>query len=161
MSSAGLQGVTDIKTMLTDGWTATNTDNATPRFIDNLEAYWEMLDFGGVDQLYIKNDLETIKTGLYAADFTHSVSCTIEVMTARVTTPAAGRTHFKKMVDETMRIIKASLHIQKCLPYVMTRLYPFLLYLLCYGPCYAHCLFFALCGIFLYYIIVGIITGNG
>ena len=108
MSSAGLQGVTDIKTMLTSGWTAGNTDSSTPLFKDNLETYWEMLDFGGVDQLYIKNDLETIKTGLYAADFTHSVSCTIEVMTARVTTPAAGRSHFKKMVDETMRIIKAN-----------------------------------------------------
>lgn len=108
MSSAGLQGVTDIKTMLTDGWNASNTDNKTPSFIDNLETYWEMLDFGGTDQLYIKNDIETVKTGLYAADFQHSVSCTIEVMTARVTTPASGRSHFKKMADETMRIVKAN-----------------------------------------------------
>jgi hypothetical protein len=108
MSSAGLGAVTDVKTMLSSSWTSVNTDSKTPSFWDNLETLWEQLDFGARDQLYIKNDIETVKTGLYAADFTHAVSCTIEVMTARSTTPAAGRAHFKKMVDETMRIIKAN-----------------------------------------------------
>ena len=105
---AGLQAVQDIKTLLTNNWTAANTDNKTPLFIDALETYWEQLDFGGTDQIYIKNDTETVKTGLYASDFFHDVACTLEVMTARSTTPSAGRAHFKKLVDETVRIIKAN-----------------------------------------------------
>lgn len=103
-----MQAVQDIKTLLTNNWTATNTDNKTPLFIDALETYWEQLDFGGTDQVYIKNDIETIDTGLYATDFYHEVACTLEVMTARTTTPAAGRAHFVKLVDEVMRIIKAN-----------------------------------------------------
>lgn len=108
MSAVGLDAVQDIKTILTSGWTSANTDNTTPTFLDNLETYWEMLDFGATDQLYIKNDIETVKTGLYATSFFHTAACTIEVMTKRVTTPAAGRAHFVKMVKETMRVIKAN-----------------------------------------------------
>lgn len=108
MSAVALDAVQDIKTILTNGWTNTNTDNKTPTIQDNLETYWSQLDFGGVDQLYIKADLETVDTQLYASAFFHKVGCTIEVMTARVTTPAAGRSHFNKMLKETMRLIKAS-----------------------------------------------------
>lgn len=103
-----MQAVQDLKTLLKDNWTSSNTDNKTPEFIDALETYWEQLDFGNRDQIYIKNDTEAIKTGLYAADFFHDVACTLEVMTARTSTPAAGRAHFVKLVDETMRIIKAN-----------------------------------------------------
>lgn len=108
MSAVGLDAVQDLKTILTNGWIATNTDSLTPRIQDNLETYWSQLDFGGTDQLYIKADLETVNTGLHASAFFHKIGCTIEVMTARVTTPAAGRSHFNKMLKETMRIIKAN-----------------------------------------------------
>lgn len=107
MSAVGLDAVQDLKTML-GGWNNLNTDSKTPVLNDNLETYWSQLDFGGTDQLYIKADLETVDTQLYASAFFHKVGCTIEVMTARVTTPAAGRAHFNKMLKETMRLIKAN-----------------------------------------------------
>lgn len=108
MSAVALDAVQDLKTILTANWNSANTDSLTPRFQDNLETYWSQLDFGGTDQLYIKADLESVDTQLYASSFFHKVGCTIEVMTARVTTPAAGRSHFNKMLKETMRIIKAN-----------------------------------------------------
>lgn len=108
MSSAGLQGVQDLKTLLTNNWTAANTDNITPLVTDNLETPWQDLDFGAKDHIYIKYDTEIIKTGLYAADFFHDVALTIEVMAAKLGTTQAGRAHFKKLVDEAVRIIKAN-----------------------------------------------------
>lgn len=107
-SSAGLQAAQDIKSVLSANWTAANTDSKTPAFTDGLETYWENLDFGGLDQVYIKIDTEAIQTGLHADSFNHNVALSLEIMTARSATPSAGRAHFQKMVDETMRIIKAN-----------------------------------------------------
>jgi uncharacterized protein YwqG len=102
MSSAGLQSVTDIDTALTNGWTAANVDSTTPEIRDNLTTPWESLDFGIKDIIYIKYDIETVKTTLYALEFFHNIAVTIEVMTA------VSRARFKKLMDETMRIIKAN-----------------------------------------------------
>jgi hypothetical protein len=106
MSSAGLQSATDIITFLTSGWNSANTDGYTPEIIDALETPFQSLDFGAKDILYVKNEAETVKTGMYGLDYYHDVLCIIEVMTAELGTNKGGRAHFKKLIDEAMRIIK-------------------------------------------------------
>lgn len=117
MSSAGLQSVTDIVAILQvpasgGEWTIANTDSIAPTVTDSLTIPWGDLKFGASDLLYVKNEMETVKTGLHADDFFHTVLVAIEVMTARVLDPsgsgADSRAHFKKMIDETIRIIKAN-----------------------------------------------------
>lgn len=103
-----MQGVQDLKTLLTNNWTPVNTDSVTPVITDNLETPWQSLDLGAKDHLYIKYTTEVVDTGMYALDFFHDVACTIEVMAAKLGTTQAGRAHFKKVMDEVARIIKAN-----------------------------------------------------
>ena len=108
MSSAGLQSVTDLVSLLTTNWVPANTDSVTPSIVDNLSTPWESLDYGAKDFIYIKYDNAPVITTLHAAEFFHDVAVTIEVMTAQLGTTQAGRAHFKKLMDEAMRIIKAN-----------------------------------------------------
>ena len=103
-----MQSVTDIISFLDSGWTIANTDGYKPQIIDALEVPWQSLDFGLSDILYVKNETELIKTGMFAMDFYHDVLCMIEVMTGTVGELKAGRAHFKKLIDETMRLVKAN-----------------------------------------------------
>ena len=107
MSSAGITAVGDIITLLEDNWTSANTDNKTPTFSDNLRKAWEDVTTGTSDYLYVKYDTERVKTGLYAADFFHTVALSIEVIV-----PAFGNTadatHFRRVLQEVARIIKAN-----------------------------------------------------
>jgi len=108
MSTAGLGSVTDLVTLLSANWTSSNTDGRTPRITDNLSTPWEDLDFGMHDIIYLKYDAETVKTGMYALDFYHDVMVTIEVMTTKLGSPTVGYDHFKKLLNEAARIIKAN-----------------------------------------------------
>jgi hypothetical protein len=103
-----MQAVIDLDSVLEANWTAGNTDGITPLITDNLQTPWESLDFGAKDHLYVKYDTEVIDTGMYALDFFHRVACTVEVMTAKTGATQGGRAHFKKLMDETARIIKAN-----------------------------------------------------
>lgn len=108
MSFPGLQAPLDLDTMFTDNWTAANTDSVTPIITDNLTQPWETLDVGANDFLYIKFEIDVPKTGLHADYFFHNISCSVEIITGKRETTADGRAHFKKVMDEAARILKAN-----------------------------------------------------
>lgn len=109
MSTAGLEALTNLDTLLTANWNAANTDSITPKITNNVESPWDDIDWTALDLIYVKYDTEVVRTGLYALEFFHDVAVTIEVITTRLSNAATGRgAHFKKMMDETARIIKAN-----------------------------------------------------
>lgn len=105
-----MQSAKDIITFLDSGWNSANTDKVAPEVVNALETPWQSLDFGVSDILYVKNELELVKTGMYALNFYHDVLCIIEVMTAKQgeVNGTARLTHFQNLVDETMRLVKAN-----------------------------------------------------
>lgn len=113
MSLAGMQSVIDLDSELETRWVAANTDTVKPIITDNLQTPWEDLDFGAKDHIYIKYDIEVIKSYMNSEKFEHNVTCTIEVMTARTGATQGGRAHFKNMMDEVARILKLKAVIQK------------------------------------------------
>lgn len=108
MSATGIDAAKDIVTLLDANWTTANTDDKKPTVRNFLEKAWEDIEFGTSDFLYVKYDLENIKTGLYAADFFHRIACSIEVITSDLGNTSIGRLHFEKVIEEVARIIKAN-----------------------------------------------------
>lgn len=108
MSAVGLQTIDDIDTLLTDNWTAANTDSVTPIITNSLQTPWEDLDYGAKDHVYIKLDIDVSRATLHAAEFFHDVAITLEIGTGGLGSIQAGRAHFKKVVDEAIRIINAN-----------------------------------------------------
>jgi len=108
MSAPGLHGITDLTTILSGSWNSANTDNKTPTVTDNLTTPWKDMDMITVDTLFIKFDTDAPKTGLNAAEFFHPFTCTIEVLVPKINATATGGAHFIKVVDETVRLIKAN-----------------------------------------------------
>jgi len=100
--------VPDINTLLTNNWTSANTDKITPLFVDGLETPWQDLDFGAKPIIYSKLNIDVVKTGMYALEFFHSIALTMEIMSAKLGKTQGGRAHFKKLVDEAVRVIKAN-----------------------------------------------------
>ena len=108
MSSAGLQSVTDLVSLIDTNWVSANTDNVKPNITDSLTTPWQDIDFGPKGTIYIKYEAAPVITTLHAAEFFHDVAVTIEVMCTTEGTLQGGRAHFKKLMDEVMRIIKAN-----------------------------------------------------
>ncbi len=107
MSSVGITAIDDLTTIL-GGWTSANTDTRTPTITDNLTTPWEDLEFKTTDIVYVKYDIELVNTGLYALSFLHTVSCSIEIICPKINPVYGGKAHFKKVVEEAARLIKAN-----------------------------------------------------
>lgn len=107
MSSAGLSSVVDLVALITNSWVKENTDGKTPLILDNLETPWEELAFGARDHVYVKYDVEDIKTGMYSLEHYHKIAASIEVISPKLG-EKNGRPHFQKLIEETTRIIKAN-----------------------------------------------------
>lgn len=108
MSAPGFHAITDLVTVLSANWTAASTDNKTPTITDSLTKSWDDLELRTVDTLYVKFDADAVKTGFYGAEFFHSISCSIEVIVPKINSSADGGSHFTKVMDEAVRIIKAN-----------------------------------------------------
>ena len=110
-NALGIVAVNDVVSLFVTQWNQTNTDNVTPkRIVSSLDVPWEDIDQSPAsDTIYVKLDIETVETSIYAINFWHTIAITVEVIAPKLNNLTyKASPHFNKLVQEVTRIVAAN-----------------------------------------------------